>query len=185
MAQKHQLFLDFPQSTNEGILRIEDCSIYTSSIPVNCLTLEITPPGHSTPTVITGLQQHFKLFLNACGLGLLVTGCDEICPIIQDGIYHFRFSTSPNTTVYVEYNLLRTTVTRNKLNKTLCWINSTPCSPSNDSLQLLREVQLINNQITSAEVFVNDLHDYETGMEMVKYARKKLLEISRGCHQCQ
>lgn len=182
--KKHQLYLDFPDSTNEGILRIEDNSIYTSSIPVNCLTLEITPPGYSSPTVITGLSQGFKLHLNACNMGMLVTGCDESCPILPDGIYNIRLSVSPNTTVYVEYNLMRVVCTLNKWYKTLCWINSTPCSPSPDTLTLIRELQIIYNQIMTAKHLVEDIHDYEVGMEMLLYARKKLSEISRGCSTC-
>lgn len=182
--KKHQLYLDFPESTNEGIFRIEDSSIYTSAIPVNCLTLEITPPGYSSPTVLTGLSQGFRLFLNACSMGMLVTGCDENCPVLPDGIYNIRLSVSPNTSVYVEYNVLRVTCTLNKFYKVLCWINSTPCSPSNDTLTLLRELQLINNQILTAKHLVEDLHDYEVGIQMLLYAKKKLSELSYGCSTC-
>ncbi len=181
---KHQLFLDFPESTNEGILRIEDSSIYSSLVPFDCLTLEITPPGYTTPTVITGLSQHFKLYLNACNMGMLVTGCDETCPILPDGIYNIRLSVSPNNKVYAEYNLLRITDTKNKWYKALCFINRTPCTPSPDTTTLLRELQLINNQLISAKHLVEDLHDYTTGVEMLLYARKKILEISSGCNFC-
>ena len=185
MAQKHQLFLKFPESTNEGLLQINDISIYNSLIPVNCTTLEITPPGYSTPTVLTGLPQNFNLILNACGIGLLAIGCDEICPVLPDGIYHFRFSVSPNNKVYVEYNMLRITSTLNQWYKTLCWINDTPCTPQNDTLVLIRELQLIESQIITAKHLVEDIHDYDSGMEMLKYAKKKLDDTSQGCHYCR
>lgn len=182
---RHQLFLDFPETTNESIFRIKDISIYNSSIPVSCMTLEITPPGYTTPTVITGLSQNFEVYYTACDLGVLPVGsCDTTCPDLTEGIYHIRFSVSPNDKVWVEYNVLRTVSTRNKWYHTLCWINDRPCTPTNDQLVLIRELQLIENQIDSAEGFVEDLHDYETGMEMFRLARRKLFDISRGCHFC-
>lgn len=182
--QKHKLNLEFPHTANEGIFRIEDTSIYSTSIPVDCVTLEILPPGYSSPTVLTGLTSGFKLTLNACSMGLLVTGCDEICPILPDGIYHIRFSVSPNTNVYVEYNILRVTSTKNKYYKTLCWINDQPCAPDKDKLTLIREMQLIESQITTAQHLVEDLHDYENGVEMLRYAIKRLENRARGCHTC-
>lgn len=182
--KKHQLYLDFPESTNEGILRIEDSSIFTTAIPVNCLTLEITPPGYSSPTVITGLSQNFKLYLNACNMGMLVTGCDEICPILPDGIYNIRLSVSPNSTVYAEYNLLRITCTMNKWYKVLCWINRHPCSPSADTLTLIRELQVIHSQLLTAKHLCEDLHKYDDAIQMLLYAKKKISELEGGCPNC-
>jgi hypothetical protein len=183
---RHQLFLEFPETTNEGIIRIEDSSIYNSAIPINCITLEITPPGYATPTVITGLSPYFKLFLNACDLGILLPGaCADVCPVLPEGIYNVRYSISPNDKVWVEYKIMRVVSTKQKWYKTLCWINDRPCSPVNDQLVLIRELQLISNQIDSAVGFVEDLHEYQTGMDMFRYARKKLIEISRGCNNCQ
>lgn len=181
---KHQLFLDFPENTNDGILRVEDSSIYNALIPFDCATLEITPPGYNSPTILGELSQEWRLFLNACNIGILSTGCNENCPLLPEGIYHFRYSVSPNTKVFVEYNMLRIVSTINKWEKTLCWINDTPCDPTNDKLILIRELQLIHSQIITAKAFVEDLHEPDTGMQMFLYARKKLDEISRGCHLC-
>ena len=182
--EKHQLFLDFPENTNEGILRVEDSSIYSSSIPFNCPTLEISFPGSITPTVFTGLPKYFRLFLNACNLGILASGCGDKCPIIPDGIYHFRYSVSPNDKVFVEYNMLRIVIILNRWYKTLCWINDTPCDPTNDKLVLIRELQLIGNQIYTAKHLVEDKHQYEDGVQMYRLAEKKLNDISQGCHTC-
>lgn len=184
MAQKHQLYLDFPENTNEGILRIEDSSLYNSTIPVNCTTLEITPPGYESPTVLSNLPQQFRLFLNACSLGILQVGCDETAPTIYDGIYNIRYSVSPNDKVYVEYKLFRITNIMHRFYKTLCWINNVSGGPQNDVLILLRELQLIHNQILTAKHLTEDIHDYDTSMEMFRYADKKLREISKGCHLC-
>lgn len=181
---KHQLFLDFPDNTNEGILRVEDSSIYNSIIPITCVTLEITPPGYNTPTVYTNLTPQWRLFLNACTLGILATGCDENCPLIPDGIYGFRYSVSPNATVFIEYQMLRIVRILNKWYKTLCWINNTPLDPLNDQLVLLREMELIKNQILTAKHLVEDIHDYSTGVQMYQYAKRKLEDISQGCNFC-
>ena len=183
---KHQLFLNFPENVNEGILQVEDSSIYmTSPSPSgSCFTLEITPPGYTAPTVLSIQSPGFRLFLNACQIGIQLTGCDDQCPLIGDGIYHFRYSVSPNDKVYAEYNMLRVVCILNKYYKTLCWINDTPCSPTNDTLVLIREMQLIHSQILTAQHLCDDIHDYETAMEMYRYTLKKLQEISRGCSTC-
>jgi len=183
---KHQLFLNFPEHCNEGIFRVEDSSIYAGapSPSGSCFTLEITPPGFTSPTVIQGLLPGFELFLNACQIGIQALGCEDNCPIIQDGIYHVRYSLSPNDKVYVEYNVFRIMHFLNKWYKASCWINDTACSPSNDNLVLIRELQLIHNQVLTAQHLCEDLHDYETAMEMYKYAYKQLLNISRGCSSC-
>jgi hypothetical protein len=184
VAKKHQLYLDFPENVNPGILRIEDSSIYDSSIPVNCPTLEITPPGYTSPTVLTQMPQQFRFFLNACNLGIVTTGCDSFAPTVPDGIYNIRYSVSPNDKVYVEYKLLRIVGIMSKWYKVLCWINNTPCNPQNDQLILLRELQLIHNQILTAKHLTEDLHDFEASMEMLQFAQKKLSELARGCHTC-
>jgi len=183
-VDQHKLYLDFPENTNEGILRVEDSSIYSSTIPFNCPTLEIIPPGYTTATVYTGLSKQFRLFLNACTLGMLTTGCGSTCPIIPDGIYHFRYSVSPGDKVFVEYNMLRIVIIMNRWEKTLCWINNVPCDPTNDKLVLLREMQLIWEQIQTAKALVEDKHEYSDGVQMYRLAEQKLENISRGCHEC-
>ena len=183
---KHKLFLNFPESSNEGILQVEDSSIYmTSPSPSgSCFTLEITPPGYTIPTVITGILPGFSLILNACQIGIQQQGCSDFCPIIPDGIYHYRYSVSPNTLVYVEYNQLRIVNIMNRFYNTLCWINDKPCYPENDKLVLIRELQLIESQILTAKHLVEDIFDYETGMEMYRFAYKRLQDISKGCKNC-
>lgn len=182
--EKHQLYLEFPEITNEGLIQIKDVSVYSTRLPFDCATLEITPPGYSEPTVITGLTKGFNLNLNACQLGILSVGCSEICPTLPEGIYHFRFSVSPNSKVYVEYNMLYTVVTMNRWYKTLCWINDRPCSPTNDQLELIRQMQLIESQLITAKHLVEDKHDYTSGVEMLRFVRKKLDNLSQGCSNC-
>jgi len=72
----------------------------------------------------------------------------------------------------------------NKFYKTLCWINAKPCYPENDRLVLIRELQLIESQIITAKHLCEDLFEYETSMEMYRFASKRLSDISFGCHTC-
>ena len=44
MASKHLLQLDIPTCTNEGILLVDDISVYDSLLPVGALNVQITPP---------------------------------------------------------------------------------------------------------------------------------------------
>lgn len=181
--ERHKLFLEFPYSTNEGILKVEDSSIYSTFIPVSCNTLEITPPGFSTATVFTNLSSGFRLFLNACDLGF-VGNCNFTCPTLPDGIYNYRYSVSPNSQVFVEYKQLRITQLKNAWYKVLCWVNNKPCDPTNETLTVLRQLQLLENHIETAKHLVEDKHQYEEGVEIYRYAQKKVEELSQGCHFC-
>jgi hypothetical protein len=112
MALRHQLSLEIPDTNNVKIFRVADTSIYTEALQVKCGVLHITSPGFTTPVEIEVLP-NFNLVLNACTLGIVNTGCDADSPALPDGIFHVRYSVSPNDKVYVEYNFLRVTQTVN------------------------------------------------------------------------
>lgn len=180
MASRHQLSLDFPETANEGIFRIDDTSIYSTLIAVDCPTLEILPPGYTVPSAIS-VPGGFRLILNACTMGILETGCDEDCPTLADGIYHIRYSVSPNAKVYVEYNVLRTVMFWKNFAEACCKLNSV-CSPDKELERDIRELMFIERFAKTAKYLVEDKNRPEDGMNMFRYAIRRLEKFT--CTSC-
>ena len=177
----HQLFLDIPHTNNPRIFRIFDTSIYTPYLPVSCGLLQITPPGFNTPKNIDVLP-NFNLILTACSLGLQSSDCGEISNELPDGIYFVKYSVSPNDKVYVEYAHLRVTQFVNAYNQKLANLELSGCDPSVDIKAQLNELRLIKSFIDAAKVRVEYSHDYEEGMELLRYAQKRLMKMN--CYKC-
>lgn len=180
-AFAHQLYLDIPTVSNSEILRITDASIYTSKLPVNCATLQITCPGFNTPVTINVLRD-FNTAFNACSLGLQVEDCGDTSNSIPDGIYIIRYSVSPNDQVYVEYNHLRVTQFLNDYYQKLSELEVSACEPSVDVKNQLNELRLIKSFIDTAKAKVEYCHENEEAMSILQYAQKRLMKLD--CKQC-
>jgi hypothetical protein len=191
MAARHILSLDFPETANKGIFRIKDSSVYSSLIGVSCATLEITPPGYSSPGVLT-VDRDFDLVLNACSMGILgtpynptvappSTPCDDSCPDLPDGIYNIRYSVSPNDKVYVEYRVLRTVKFYHRYAKVMCGIPK-GCAPDAETEAKIREMQLIDSFVQAAHFKVEEENVPDEGMDLLRYAIKRLSKFS--CATC-
>jgi hypothetical protein len=182
---KHILQLEVPPVYNEGIFIVEDISIYAANIPVTCQNLQITPPGYGTPTIISITQQNFRLVLNACTIGVAAPGgCNDICPNLPDGIYNLRYSVSPNTQVWVEYQYLRITHAINRLNHLLCEVDLGDCLPDTETEYYLKNIDTIRNYLISGQVNVNDKHQCEDGINQYRYALALMEKMSRRKPNC-
>jgi len=180
-AYAHQLFLDIPTVSNSEILRITDASIYTSKLPINCATLQITCPGFNIPTTINVIRD-FNTAFNACTLGLQVEDCGNTSDVLPDGIYIIRYSVSPNDQVYVEYNHLRITQFLNNYYEKMSDLELSACEPSADVKNQLNELRLIKSFIDAAKAKVEYSHENKEAMDILKYAQKRLLKLD--CKQC-
>lgn len=182
---KHILLIDVPDVSNEGIFLLNDISVYTNTLPISCMNLQITPPGFGTPTVIEPTTPNFSLILNACTLGMMSSGgCGEFCPNIPDGIYNIYYSVSPNNGVWVEYQYLRITHAVNILNKLLCAVGLEECQPSREMDYELRSIDIIKNYLKSAQLSVNVLHEPEQGINLYRYALRLIEKMSMGKPNC-
>ena len=103
MANKHILSLEIPTVSNCELLCIKDTSQYSSELAVDCEELLITLPGFSVP-VLVKVNKDFDMCLNACIMAIQKINCGTVQQNIPDGIYIIRYSVSPNTKVFVEYN---------------------------------------------------------------------------------
>jgi len=168
---QHILQLNIGDTYNEGVFIVEDISIYTPLLPVSTQSLQITPPGYTTPTVIIPTTQHFKFVLNACSLGIaLPGGCSDRCPNIPDGIYSLYYSVSPNTQVFVGYQYLRIVTAINRLNGYLCALQLPNCLPSEELTYELQNIDIIRNYLRSAQTNVNSLGNLQDGINQYYFA---------------
>lgn len=180
MAVKHHLSLEMPDSNNPCVLRVFDTSTYADDMEINCGYLRITSPGYNLPVAIE-VQPHFNLVLNGCTLGIQTSGCGETSEVIPDGIYVINYSTSPNTSVFTEYNYLRVTQTYNRYMTLLSELEMSACEPDADIKEKLKELRLIKSFIEAAKAKVEYAHEPEAGMELLVYAKKRLERLSTLC----
>ena len=158
MASKHQLSLELPDTNNIKVLRLFDTSLYAEDLAIDCGTLRITSPGFNLPVAIEILKG-FNIVLNACSLGLQRTNCQDASQPIPDGVYVINYSVAPNTSVFVEYNHLRTTQTINKYFNLLCDLEMSACEPDADVKEKLEELRLIKGFIDAAKAKVEYCHE--------------------------
>ena len=180
MASKHQLSLELPDTNNIKVLRLFDTSLYAEDLAIDCGTLRITSPGFNLPVAIEILKG-FNIVLNACSLGLQRTNCQEASQPIPDGIYVINYSVAPNTSVFVEYNHLRTTQTTNKYFNLHCDLEMSACEPDADVKEKLEELRLIKGFIDAAKAKVEYGHEPQAGMELLIYAQKRLNKYATEC----
>lgn len=190
MSYKHQLSLEVPETNNCSVFRVVDTSTYSNKIPITCAKLEITSPGYNQPVVIdvtlatdpqTQNLINFSYILNGCTLGIQTVGCGEESEILPDGIYKLKYSVSPNDKVYVEYNYLRVCQTLNIYYNELCKLELHACEPSADIKESLNELRLIKSFIDAAKAKVEQCNDLDQGMDLLRYAQKRLQKYSGEC----
>ncbi len=180
---QHTLSLEAPDTLNRCQLRIVDTSVYAEAVTVTCPKLEITVPGFNYPVIIEGVQPGFIYNLTACDLELQTAGCGTTYSNLPDGIYIIKYSVSPNTIVYVEYNHLRITSALNKLQEKLCDLDLARCAPSESIKKKLRELNGIRMYLIAAKAKVEFCLTPDEGMEIYKYATKLLNDMN--CKTCK
>jgi hypothetical protein len=170
---RHQLSLEIPLIYNDRLLQIDDSSIYTDALPVDCARLEITVPGFVSAVVLEETKDFHRL-LTSCDLGLQATGCSDQTYALPDGIYIVRYSVSPNDSVFIEYNHLRMTQLWNRYYQRLGQLSLGSCEPDQDVKEQLRRFQLIRSFMEAARAKVEYIHEPHKGMELFVYAQRLL-----------
>jgi hypothetical protein len=184
MAQ-HLLSLDVPDTMNLGILRVVDTSVYNTLVPVVCPLLEVTLPGFNYSVQFTEpiASPGFMLNLTACDFGTQTSQCGTVLSDLADGIYIIKYSVSPNSTVYVEYNHLRITNALTRYQSLLCDIDLGVCDPPESIKQKLNRLRLIRMYLDAAKAKVEYCHNPEKGMQLYNYAIKLLDKMK--CITCK
>lgn len=176
MGAKHHLSLEIPETANTKLFRVSDTSLYANDLAVECPTLQILAPGFNAPKDVEAIPG-FNYVLNACTLGLQVAGCGDVNADIPDGIYVIRYSVSPNTQVFVEYNYLRVTAALNLYYTKLGELDVKACEPDQEIKSKLAEMRLIKSMIDAAKAKVEYCHNPKQGYELFVYALKRLEKV--------
>ena len=183
MANKHILSLEIPTVSNCELLCIKDTSQYAPELAVDCEELLITLPGYSVPVLIK-VDKDFDMCLTACALALQTTECGTVQQALPDGIYIIRYSVSPNSKVFVEYNHLRTTSLLTDYYQVLCDLNIQACQPETRKQELLSEMNFIRTMIDAAVANVEYCQSSAQGMQLYSYAKQRLSKISCPSGNC-
>ena len=183
MASKHILSLEIPTVSNCGLLCIKDTSQYAPELEVDCEELLITLPGYSVP-VLTKVEKNFDMCLNACVIGTQTELCGTEQQNLTDGIYIIRYSVSPNSKVYVEYNHLRVTRLLTTYYEVLCDLEVQACQPDSQKESLLAEMGYIKILIDAATANVEYGQSAAHGMQLYNYAKTRLNKISCPSGNC-
>lgn len=179
---KHTLMLDIPDTRNTCVMPISDASVYANKVSITCPYLDILSPGFNEAVRIVQTPGFGTVNFTACDLGLQKTACGVDLYDIPDGVYAIKWSVSPNDYVFVEYNHLRITHALNKFNKVLCQIEASPCEPTVDIANKLKEMSEIEMFLKAAKAKVEYCHNPKKGMDLYTFAMKKLNKIS--CNIC-
>ena len=183
----HVLSLEVPTVMNPCILKMFDTSVYAPNMPITCPTLNVTVPGFNYSTEITGtIMSDFvtygHLTLTACDLQLQKVNCGSEYVDIPDGVYIIKYSVSPNSVVYVEYNYMRITQALNLYNKILCDVDANACEPPFIIKQRLEELRFIFMYLQASISKVETCHEPQKGMSLYNYALKLLNKME--CSNC-
>jgi hypothetical protein len=179
---KHILSLEIYDTLNQCILTIDNNSIYSTTLPVECSYLDILPPGFRA-AIRFEIDSNIKKYIyTACDLGLQTVNCTNKQENLPDGIYVIKHSVAPNEYVYIEYNHLRITNALNLLNKYYCKIDLGACDPTPKNKELLKEIQLIEMLLKAAKAKVEFCHEATKGLDLYEYAMKRLNKIN--CTDC-
>ena len=181
MASKHILSLEIPAVSNCDLLCIKDTSQYSNELAVDCEELLITLPGYSVPVLIK-VDSKFDMCLTACTLALQKDDCGTKQQKLPDGVYIVKYSVSPNSKVYVEYNHLRVTNLMKQYYDKLCQLDLAPCVPTSERKRLLSDLNDIRMYIDAAVAKVEYAANPNAGLELFNFAKKLLSKIT--CPTC-
>jgi hypothetical protein len=183
MASKHILSLEIPTVSNCDLLCIKDTSQYSSELAVDCEELLITLPGFSVPVLIK-VDKDFDMCLTACTLAIQKSNCGTSQEKIPDGVYVIKYSVSPNSKVYVEYNHLRVTRLLTTYYEVLCDLEVQACQPDSEKQSLLAEMSYIRTVIDAAVANVEYCQSATHGMQLYNYAKSRLNKIACPSGNC-
>ncbi len=176
------LSLEIPPIGNPKVLRVYDTSAWDSDITVSTRTLEITPPGYTSPTIFTYAKGYDRLF-NTGSFGITTSPDPASLTNLPDGIYLLKQTAD---TVWVEYNHLRQVLLLKDYYKALCTLNFYPCDTLDvDTERKRKELSIIKSYIDAAQAKVEWCGAPNEGLELHHYARKLLTKFSlEKCKTC-
>lgn len=177
---RHILSVDVIPTNNPQILHLFDTSAYVAALGVGCGRLEITLPGFKYARLIESVA-NFNVSINAIDLDIVDVQCD-VLPNLPDGVYHIKYSISPNDHVFIEFDFLRTTSFEIEIFYARCALDLTSATASEDTKTKLLSLRTIEDYLKAAIASVNICAEDPTkGMTLFLYAKKLLDRYNATC----
>lgn len=165
-----KLEVDYLDSNNPKTFRLIDNSEYNPKIPIECATLEITPPGFKQPRVFD-VQPLFSSVFNASILGILKSKSYKTLTDLPDGIYNIKYSIQPTSELSVEYEYFRTVKLKDKYCRIVCGLLDKKRDYTVSAFEDIKhEILWINELIDAAKFKVEVCGEQDKGMELYNEA---------------
>lgn len=178
-----KLQLDYLDSNNPKTFRLIDDSEYNPKIEVCNATLQITPPGFNYPTIFN-VKPYFNLVLNASILNILKVKSIKNLADLPDGTYHIKYSISPSSELFVEYDYFRTVKLMEKYSKIVCGLLDKKRDYTVREFDEIKyQILWIHQLIDSSKYKVEVCDDEEKGIELYNEA-SHLLNKYISCLVC-
>ena len=179
------LSLDINSKNDCNNFVITDTSFYNPNLPIECVTLEITPPGCNSVyfTVLPG----FSTSYNGALLGLQNVNSPECLSPLPDGIYYIKYSINPNDKIYVEYYYLHNCNQRKDYISKACKLYSSKCDLTlKEYNEKLKELSEINDLMKTSQYLIEYCNKAELGSKLYQEITDKLskFNIYGKCSNC-
>jgi len=170
-------------SNNPKTFRLIDESEYNPKIAVSSPTLEITPPGFNSPTIFT-VKPYFNMVFNASILNILKVKSIALLADLPDGTYGIKYSISPNTELFVEYDYFRTVKLREKFSRIVCGLLDKKRDYTvKEFEEIKQEILWIDQLIDSSKYKVEICEEPDKGILLYNEA-SHLLDKYISCIRC-
>lgn len=178
----HQLDITYHNTYNCKTLKIEDNSVYDSTLPVKNIILEIKAPGQTSYNHFVQSKKDWKsITFNCSSLKICCAKKPETLSVLPDGIYDIKYSIDPNLKSIVEFSHMRVCQLMSNYIKLVGLFLSNKCNNSlADNEAIEKELITIKDTIDSAVYAVEECLDNTLGLELYSEASKRLNKINDG-----
>ena len=177
----HKLGLEIVPTNNIDLLKIIDTSKYSNLVPVSCGNLVITAPGFDHASTHE-VDKNFNITFSACDLELQKKDCETTFEPLPDGIYVIKYTVAPHSSLYVEYNHLRTTKVRNEIAQAYCNLDVNLCMTDKEKEKQILELQTLSAYLDAATANIELCHKTDKGWQIYEYVLKRLDKFT--CKEC-
>lgn len=165
-----KLQVDYQESNNLKVFRLEDSSEYNPSIPVECGIVEVTVPGFKYSKKFD-VKPYFNFALNASLLDIAKAKSRNQLVDLPDGIYNIKYSIKPNQTLNVEYNYFRIAKLLERFAKVTCdFLDQRFKLTKKDFVNKQKDLFWIKLLIDASKYKAEECDDLEKGIELYNEA---------------
>lgn len=169
-----KLQVDYLESNNLKVFRLEDSSEYNDKVPIECGIVEVTVPGFKYSKKFD-VKPYFNFALNASLLDIAKAKSYKQLVDLPDGIYNIKYSIKPNTTLNVEYDYFRITKLLQRFAKVTCdFLDQRSKITKKEFVEKQKDLFWIKLLIDSSKYKVEECGESDKGIEFYNEASNLL-----------